>query len=323
MMKIDRIYRYPVKSMGGEAVETARVTPTGIAGDRRYAVYDVESGNVASAKSPRKWARLLHCAVRYLEEPDFSNGIKPIEISFPDQSTMVSTDPGIDAKLSEVFEREVRLVADYEIQPKSELIWRVVPGQEATEWTEHRKVKVEGSTDVVLFELGGLVPKVPGNGNFMDLAPVHILTTATLRRLSALSSLDSFDARRYRPNILVDTDRVGFVEQTWIDRMLSIGPARMLAALPTPRCVMTTLAQAGLQTDRKSLRAIIRYNTLELARMPGRWACAGIYANPSGYDVISRGDPISVSSTEVRPEIARAMKESCAAEPAYQRRSVR
>lgn len=308
--------------MGGESIETARITPTGLAGDRRYAIFDVESGNIASAKSPRKWRKLLHCSARYLEEPDFSNGVKPIEITFPDQTRVTSVDPKIDEKLSRLFEREVRLTTDYDVQPKSELIWRVLPGQEATEWTEHRKVKVEGTNDVVLFELGGMVPKLAGNGNFQDLAPVHIMTTATLRRLAALSLLDSFDHRRYRPNILIDTDETGFVEQSWLNRMLKIGETRMIVSIPTPRCVMTTLSQDGLETDRKTLRAIIKFNTLELEQMPGRWACAGIYANPCGDYVLSKSDPVDMSSSRVSPEIANAMIGSLGQQPKFQHQAV-
>ena len=53
------IHRYPVKSMQGETLDRATVGPMGIDGDRRFAVIDAETGRVASAKNPRKWAALL------------------------------------------------------------------------------------------------------------------------------------------------------------------------------------------------------------------------------------------------------------------------
>lgn len=48
--------RYPVKSMGGEALTEARLTARGIVGDRRYAVRDGE-GRLASGKNTRHFRR--------------------------------------------------------------------------------------------------------------------------------------------------------------------------------------------------------------------------------------------------------------------------
>ena len=56
---IAEIHRYPVKSMQGERLEQVRLGPNGLDGDRRFAVIDTETGRVASAKKPRKWAGLL------------------------------------------------------------------------------------------------------------------------------------------------------------------------------------------------------------------------------------------------------------------------
>ena len=53
------LWRYPVKSMQGEELNAAEVTERGAVGDRAYALVDRETGKVASAKNPRKWARLF------------------------------------------------------------------------------------------------------------------------------------------------------------------------------------------------------------------------------------------------------------------------
>jgi hypothetical protein len=49
-VRIAELWRYPVKSMGGEALEEARLTADGIAGDRALAVLDA-SGRVLTARS--------------------------------------------------------------------------------------------------------------------------------------------------------------------------------------------------------------------------------------------------------------------------------
>ena len=58
-MKVVGLWRHPVKSMQGECLERVTFGPDGLDGDRRFAVIDTETGRVASAKKPRKWASLL------------------------------------------------------------------------------------------------------------------------------------------------------------------------------------------------------------------------------------------------------------------------
>ncbi len=64
---IATLWRYPVKSMRGEELNSAEITTRGLRGDRAYAVIDAETGKVASAKHPKKWGRLFDC--RALSEP--------------------------------------------------------------------------------------------------------------------------------------------------------------------------------------------------------------------------------------------------------------
>lgn len=45
--------------MQGEEVSTSVVTECELLGDRTYALLDRETGLIASAKHPRKWARLF------------------------------------------------------------------------------------------------------------------------------------------------------------------------------------------------------------------------------------------------------------------------
>jgi uncharacterized protein YcbX len=53
------MWRYPVKSMSGEELNSSYVTERGLIGDRTYAVIDQKTGKVASAKNPRKWESSL------------------------------------------------------------------------------------------------------------------------------------------------------------------------------------------------------------------------------------------------------------------------
>jgi uncharacterized protein len=89
-------------------------------------------------------------------------------------------------------------------------------------------------------------------GDVFDIAVVHLLTTSTIDRLRELYPQGRFEARRFRPNIVVSTgsEDPGFVENDWIGRTVVIGDTVRLAITePCPRCVMITLPQGDLPKD--------------------------------------------------------------------------
>ena len=65
-MRVEQIWRYPVKSMAGERLESAFVSRRGIPGDRGWAVWDEERGGVTNAK---RLPALRALRPRYLTEP--------------------------------------------------------------------------------------------------------------------------------------------------------------------------------------------------------------------------------------------------------------
>ena len=67
--KVVSLWRYPVKSMLGEELNSSDVTERGLVGDRAYALIDKETGKVASAKNPRKWEKLFDFHSVFLEPP--------------------------------------------------------------------------------------------------------------------------------------------------------------------------------------------------------------------------------------------------------------
>lgn len=92
-----------------------------------------------------------------------------------------------------------------------------------------------------------------------DRAPLHILTTASMRALAAAVPLpDEIDARRFRPNIVIDTEPGldGFVEHGWIGRTLTIGDMEIRVRESCARCSFVALAQAELSFMPPVLHAI-------------------------------------------------------------------
>ena len=125
-------------------------------------------------------------------------------------------------------------------------------------------------------------------GTFFDCALVHLLTTATLDRLRELYQQGRFEARRFRPNIVVEPgdDLRDFVENAWIGGTLAIGEAvRLSITGPCPRCVMTTLPQGDLPKDPGILRAAAQHNGVNV----------GVYASVLRGGSVRRGDPVTLA----------------------------
>lgn len=97
-----------------------------------------------------------------------------------------------------------------------------------------------------------------------DDCPVHVITTASLRRLEELLG-EPVDLRRLRPNLLLDVDGVGFLENDWKGRDLRIGDEVVLRVTEgMPRCAMVNMAQPELAHDSRVLKLIAEHNGLDL-----------------------------------------------------------
>src|SRR5260370_28128844 len=66
---VKAIYRYPVKSMGGESLMSAHLRWPGIDGDRQYAFYRAENTSRFPWLTGRELPDLVTSSARYLE-PD-------------------------------------------------------------------------------------------------------------------------------------------------------------------------------------------------------------------------------------------------------------
>ena len=130
------------------------------------------------------------------------------------------------------------------------------------------------------------------SGAFFDFSAIHLLTTNTLDRLRELAPESRFVVRRFRPNIVVQFPQArGFVENDWARRVVAIGKIRLKVIIPTPRCVMTTLAQGDLPSDPRILRVTAAHNRVRAGGL-GELPCAGVYAAVLTPGTIRRGDPV-------------------------------
>ena len=284
------LWRFPVKSMRGERLAQVDLTERGLVGDRAYALIDTETGKVVSAKSVRRFPDLLGCRAAFVEPPHADRDVPPVEITLPD-GTMVSSDSSdVDRVLSAYFQHEVTLAP---AAPEDFTIDQYHPDIEDVDPAGHRDTIIEQKLGAAFFADAGLPSPVPSSA-FFDLFPVSVLTTSTLEQLSELRPQSRFDERRFRMNVIVDTDAAGFVENEWIGRGLAIGDGvRLSVALPDPRCVMTTLAQDELPKDTDVLRTLTRHNRVQVGGA-GLFPCAGVYAVVNAPGTMRTGDDVAL-----------------------------
>jgi uncharacterized protein YcbX len=257
------LWRYPVKSMMGEELNAAEITERGFLGDRQFALVDAATGKVAGAKNPRKWGNFFDFRAAYVEPPEANATLPAVRLTLPNGTALTTESENVDEVLSGALGRAVELTQVRAEQESS--AEEYVPDIEGL---EHRDTVTE-------WELPA--------GTFYDLAVVHLLTTATLDRLRELYPAGRFEARRFRPNIVISTAERGFVENDWLGRTLTLGNAvRLRITRPCPRCVMTTLAQGDLPKDPGILRTAAQNNA----------ANVGVYADVISAGAIHRGDPV-------------------------------
>jgi uncharacterized protein YcbX len=260
--KISALWRFPVKAMMGEQLNRAFVTAGGFAGDRDWALIDGDN-RIGTGKVARKWGPLFSSRARYLEEP---NGESPIaaEMTLPDGERVMTSDAEADARLSALLGFEARLITE---APAPLTLESPALG------------KVPESEDAATIDF-------PVINRFFDLGSLHLLTTATLMKLRELSPGTMFDPRRFRPNMIVDTEEAsGFVENDWPGKVIAIGDeVRIKVMMPTVRCVVTTRAQDDLPQDPTVLTTAAEHNS----------ANVGVYAAVEQGGTVRRGDSVEI-----------------------------
>lgn len=311
---IKEIWRYPVKSMAGEQLESARVAANGIELDRTWAVRDVARGECRGAK---QWPALLDCVARYRENGDAPSAsaspqastaalAPPVDLTLPDGTRLSSDDPDIHERLTDFLGAEVtfeplRPASDRDFYrraaPGSALLGRLGKSKSFVRGVQAfmKVARLDGEIrrdfsredGEPIPDLSDLPPEIleftSPPGTFFDAFPIHVLTTASLNAMRQLHPDSDWDRRRFRPNFFIDSgDAEGRIDARWSGRALRIGDLRLRCTVPTMRCGMTMHAQDGLPRDPKVLRTIVREAD----------QCLGMYAEILDPATVHLGDEV-------------------------------
>ncbi|MGB5953058.1 MAG: MOSC N-terminal beta barrel domain-containing protein [Ornithinimicrobium sp.] len=279
VVEVTALRVYPVKSLGGLAVDRAKVEPQGLAGDRRWCLVD-EAGNVITARESPGLLRLTaevadDRSIRVTDPAD--NASIVIGAPHDGPATRISlsrmpqarlADPDASAWISERVDRGLRLV--WQQDPASRSVSAAHGGQ-------------------------------PGDVLSMaDTGPLLLVCESSLERLNqwicettddrdptggveSATPVGPLDVVRFRPNVVVDGD-VPFAEDTW--RQVQIGDVTFRTTELCDRCVMTTLDPVTLVGGKEPIRTLARHR---------RWDGAtwfGIRLLPLSGGSVGRSDPV-------------------------------
>jgi uncharacterized protein len=294
--KVTELWRYPVKSLGGVKVDQTDIGPRGVLGDRLWAVRDLEREITASA---RRIPALLTATARYTAPVPSDAGpgnVPEVEITFPDGTVMSSYDGAVHDKLSELAGRDVRLTA---LPPADDTSLHRMrfDSQKAAVASESVRADFgvaegEEMPDLAVFPMADLLKlgrySTPP-GTFVDLAPVHLMTTTSLATIGAEIG-GELDARRFRPNVLiaVDSSEDELPEAKWSGAHVALGSTGLKVISQTVRCVVPSRAQPGLDVDRRVTRAVA-------ARAE---RCLGVYCTVERVGSVQVGDRVNVDTIE-------------------------
>ncbi len=276
--RISGIFRYPVKSMLGEALDASALGRDGIPGDRAWGVRDEGRGDFYTGK---RSAALMSCRAAYAGPAQtFREGEVP-EIRLPDGSRFAADATDAAARLGEVVGREVTL-------------WPVVPAarearpSEDVDLLEEMEALMARTGDEPRPDFSSPSPELlevyARGGPFFDAFPISLMSQRAIDSVSAAAPDSRIDVRRFRPNLLVETSEPGrFPEQAWIGHRLRIGEAVLAIRSTIVRCVMTTHGFADLPKDPGIMRTLVAkadgnlgvYATLE---EPGEVRCGDALA---------------------------------------------
>jgi len=209
MTTVSALFRYPVKSLQGLAVPELTLAASGFEADRRWALLDLDTGRLMSAK---RWSALLQAAAD-------DEGI-----DLPDGGRVGFGDPDADERLSTWLGRRVHLAeADASTEVSYEMTFD--PPDDDAEY-------VAIPTPV---------------GSYLDLCAGHLVAEPTLRSAAARYPDLDWDVRRFRPNLVVEGDLEPFAEDGWVGATIEVGTAALAVRQPTVRCAMPLREQPGLR----------------------------------------------------------------------------
>lgn len=245
---LKELWRYPVKSMGGERIEAGVLNNSGLAGDRCWAVVDGESREIRHAK---RWPELMHYRARLQAADELvSSGtdgeVPDVEIISPSGELLRGRQPDIAAALSTALNRSAALLPLAPAGNRDH--YRLAQARTLESMTaEMGLLEGESFPDMSATPeqlMVALADCVTPPGTYVDAYPLHLMTTNSLRYLRERGGVDAV-VQRYRPNFLFEPSESlsAMTENEWLNCRVQLGEAILMIHSRTVRCSMPSRPQ--------------------------------------------------------------------------------
>jgi len=211
---VESLWRYPIKSMAGEAIKEAFVSFAGIYGDRMYGFVN----SAAPAGTPFLTARNRPEMLLY--RPRFRDAA--IAAKPPNQAEAEELGPG----LTPLYPSAPELLVDVQT-PTGEAL-----AVDDPTLVGHLAQRVSK----------GVLTLVRSDRAMTDCRPVSLISLQTIQQLGEEVAI-GLDKRRFRANIYAElATGAGFAEDSFVGRKLQIGSRVVVAAtVRDERCKMITI----------------------------------------------------------------------------------
>lgn len=221
LMRIHSIGMVHVKCTRFLNIDSAVITPAGIAGDRRFVLLDGRGRLI----SPSKHGLYLPLAARV--DADETR----MSLTFPDGRKIEA--PLIYGPVVSFDHLGIRHVAATPVLGKWDAELTAFAGRPSQ-----------------LFRT-----QIPNGG--VDIKPITLVSTGSLAELSRRLG-QSVDPRRFRCNLVVEAEQP-HIEDTWNGRQLRLGEAILLVRSSVPRCIVTQLDADTGANNLRSVSALMGY----------------------------------------------------------------
>ena len=254
--KVDSLWRYPVKSMGGEELDEAFAGFSGIYGDRLFAFRSSASPKGFPYLTAREQQRLLQYRPRFRYADKAARPINLIEAEGMGTNP-VSADPA-------------ELIVDVETPDGKTL------AIDDPVLIERLRANIDQKHQLTLMR---------SERALTDCRPVSIFSLQSAKQLAEETGT-SVDKRRFRANVYVDlVSDQGFGENEFVGRSLRIGPKVVVMVLERDaRCVMITLDPDTAEKTPAILKKVAQAHE----------GMAGVYGAVMIEGVLHKGDSVEV-----------------------------
>jgi uncharacterized protein YcbX len=268
-MHISALWRHPVKSCQGVAIESAQVDAYGFVGDRLFAIISSD-GRMLSQKT-----------LPLLNEIEVDLSPTELVLRARNREDLVVDSATIGRSIT----------VDMHGQMPGECM-----GDTAADWLSGvlgracRLVRSSGTFSRQDHPAAAHM-FLPRQQRYPDAGPIHIIAQSSLEDLSVRTGVE-LAPTRFRPNILID-GAPAYAEDSW--RRIRVGDVSFTYMAPCERCGVTLLKPQSIERGLEPLRTLRGYRRMATG-FTSR-IIFGSFFRPLGLGTVRRGDPIEILET--------------------------